>query len=165
MVKLLSEDNIWQLLRLYLSFLLLWAFFDKLFGLSFATLPSKSWLAGVSPTAGFLQFGLKGSYFASVFSSLAGNQIVDLAFMGGLLMIGLSLLLGVGLRIACYSGIVLMSLLYLSLFPPENNPVIDEHILYILVFLGLLARSKHQIFGFGSKWQRLTFVKKYPILK
>lgn len=164
-MKLFSEDKIWQLLRFYLSFILLWAFFDKLFGFGLATASSKSWLAGVSPTTGFLQFGLKGSTFASFFNSLAGNQIIDLLFMSGLFLIGLSLLLGIGMRIACYSGALLMFTLYLSLFPPENNPILDEHIIYILVFLGLSVRLKTQKFGFGKKWQGLSIVKKHPVLE
>lgn len=164
-MKYFSEEKIWNLLRFYLSFLLLWAFSDKLLGLGFATVSSKSWLAGVSPTAGFLKFGLEGGTFASTFSSLAGNEVVDCLFMGGLLLVGLSLLLGIGLKIATISGSILMLLLYLSLFPPENNPILDEHILYILVFLGLFTRSKSQKFGLGKKWQSLSIVKKYPILQ
>lgn len=160
----LKEKSIWQLLRLVMSFMLLWAFFDKVFGLGFATLPNKSWLSGVSPTTGFLKFAPDGP-FAPLFHSFAGSSIVDVLFMGGLLLIGLSLLLGIGVRIAGYCGALLMLLMYLALFPPENNPLIDEHIIYIAVFLGLAIRSKTQKFGFGEKWARSNFVKKYPILE
>ena len=120
-MKLFNENNVWQLLRLYLSFTLLWAFFDKLLGLGFATAADKSWLSGTSPTSGFLKFGVEGGTFASTFSSLAGNQIVDCLFMGGLLLIGLALALGIGMKIATYSGALLMFLIYLSLFPPEKR--------------------------------------------
>lgn len=164
-MKLFNENNIWQLLRLSLSFILLWAFLDKLFGFGLATAADKSWLAGVSPTSGFLKFGLEGGTFASVFNSLAGNQLIDCLFMGGLLSIGLALLLGIGMRIATYSGALLMFLIYLSLFPPENNPIVDEHIVYIVVLLGLSARLKTQKFGFSKKWASTKFVKKYPILE
>lgn len=143
---------------------MLWAFFDKLLGLGFATALDKSWLAGVSPTAGFLKFGSQG-FFASFFHSLSGNILIDILFMAGLFSIGLCLLLGIGVRIACSSGALMMFLMYLSLVPPANNPLIDEHIVYILVFILLAKRSNNQSFGFSSKWQKLNVVKKYPILK
>src|SRR3990167_1783278 len=89
----LNTPHVWIFLRLAISFILLWAFFDKLLGLGFATPSDKSWIKGVSPTFGFLKFGLVG-FFAPFFQNLAGNAIVDLLFMMGLLCIGLSLFLG-----------------------------------------------------------------------
>lgn len=163
-MKLFKENGVWELLRLFMSFIMLWAFFDKLFGLGFATTTSKSWVAGMSPTAGFLKFAPDGS-LAPIFNNLSGNVLVDLLFMGGLFLIGLCLLFGVGLKIASYSGALMMFLIYLSLFPPENNPLIDEHIVYILVFIGIATRSKHQKFGLQEKWAKAKFVKKYPILQ
>ena len=59
----------------------------------------------------------------------------------------------------------MMFLIYLSLFPPENNPLIDEHIIYIVVFIGLSIRVKTQKFVFGEKWKKMNFVKKYPIFE
>ena len=163
-MKLLSENTLWNLLRFSISFIMLWAFFDKLLGLGFATALDKSWLSGVSPTAGFLKFGSQG-FFAPIFHSLSGNILIDILFMSGLFLIGLCLLLGIGLRIACFSGVLMMFLMYLSLVPPENNPLIDEHIVYILVFILLAQRSNKQNFGLSSKWDNISMVKKYPILK
>lgn len=163
-MRYFTENNIWQLLRLSLSFIMLWAFFDKLFGLGFATASDKSWLSGVSPTAGFLKFAPDG-VFAPFFNSLSGDIFVDLMFMGGLFLVGLCLLFGVGIKIASYSGALMMFLIYLSLFPPENNPLIDEHIVYILVFIGLSIRVKKQKFAYGEKWTQTSFVKKHPVFE
>lgn len=163
-MKLLSEGNIWDLLRLAMSFILLWAFFDKLFGLGFATESNKSWLSGASPTAGFLKFAPDGP-LALIFNSLSGNIMVDILFMGGLLLVGSALLLGIGMKITGYSGALMMFLIYLSLFPPENNPLIDEHIVYIIILIGLVIRSEKQKFGLGKKWSEFQLVKNYPILK
>lgn len=160
----INENNIWEMLRLLLSLIFLWAFFDKLLGLGFATEPNKSWLSGVSPTTGFLTNAPDGP-LALLFNSLSRNILVDFLFMGGLLMTGSALLLGIGTRIACYSGILMMSLIYLSLFPPENNPLIDEHIVYIVILIGLTIRIDKQKFGFGKQWSKLNIVKKYPILQ
>lgn len=159
-----NENIIWDLLRFSLSFIFLWAFLDKLFGLGFSTASNKSWLAGVSPTTGFLSNAPRGP-LAPIFNSLSGNVIVDFLFMGGLFLVGACLLLGIGIKIACYSGALMMLLIYLSIFPPENNPLVDEHIVYILVFIGLSVRIKSQKFGFGEKWTKTNLVKKYPILE
>ena len=47
-----KQRYILGLLRVSMGLILLWAFFDKLFGFRFATLPNKSWLAGSSPKIG-----------------------------------------------------------------------------------------------------------------
>ena len=110
----LNENIVWELLRLSLSFIFLWVFFDKLFGLGFATESNKSWLLGISPTTGFLSNAPDGP-FAPIFNSLSGNAGVDFLFMGGLLLVGAALLLGIGMKIATYSGALMMFLIYLSL--------------------------------------------------
>lgn len=163
-MRFINENIIWELLRLFLSLTMLWAFFDKLFGLGFATASDKSWLLGVSPASGFLKFAPDG-LFAPIFNSLSGNTIVDILFMSGLFLVGICLFLGIGVKIASYSGALMMFLIYLSLFPPENNPLIDEHVIYIIVFIGLSIRVKTQKFVLGEKWTKTNFVKKYPILE
>lgn len=160
----INENIIWDLLRLSLSFIFLWVFFDKLFGLGFSTGASKSWLAGVSPTTGFLANAPDGP-LAPIFNSLSGNILVDLLFMGGLFLVGSALLLGIGMKIAGYCGALMMFLIYLSLFPPENNLLIDEHTVYIIILIGLVIRGEKQKFGFGKKWSEVKLVKKYSILQ
>src|SRR3989338_1992051 len=71
---------VWGLLRLMMGLIFLWAFLDKTFGWGFATIPEKSWLAGGSPTAGFLQFGVHGP-FADFYHRLAGAPPVALLFL------------------------------------------------------------------------------------
>lgn len=163
-MKSLTESQLWEFLRLSMSFIMLWAFFDKLLGLGFATSSDKAWIAGVSPTTGFLKFAPDGP-LAFIFNSLSGNVVVDLLFMSGLLLTGLSLLLGIGIRVASCAGSLMMFLIYLSLFPPENNPLIDEHIIYILVLYGIAVKSEKQSFGFADKWKQTKLVKRLPILK
>jgi len=156
------EISVWILLRLTLGWIFLWAFFDKLFGLGFATKSDKSWLLGNSPTTGFLKAAARGP-FENFFHSLAGYPLIDYIFMAGLLLIGLSLMLGIMTKIASYSGALMMVLMWSALLPPENNPFLDEHIVYIIVLIGIsLDKSVH---GFGNKWNRLKLVKDYPILK
>ena len=161
MVK--KEEIVWILLRLALGFTFLWAFLDKLFGLNFATSPDKSWLSGVSPPFGFLQNAVHGP-FASIYNSLAGSVLVDWLFMLGLLLIGTSLIFGICLRLAGFSGALLMFLMWLSLIPPSNNPFLDEHIIYLLVLIGIAIVKPYHGFGFGKFWYS-NVVKKYKFLE
>ncbi len=124
-------------LRLVMGFIFLWAFFDKVFGLGFATTSDRAWIHGGSPTAGFLTNAVKGP-FAEIFHSLAGVAIVDWLFMLGLLFVGLTLIFNKYVKWGCVAGGLMLLLMYLALIPPENNPLIDEHIIYILV-LGLIG--------------------------
>ena len=135
------------LARLVLGWMFLWAFLDKVFGWGFTTAADKSWLGGVSPTAGFLKFGTHGP-FAGFYQSLAGSAWVDWLFMLGLLFLGLALMLGLASRLAGYLGALLMLILYLGLVPPEHNPVVDEHIVYALLLLTVAASDAGTVFGF-----------------
>lgn len=159
------KNNIWGLLRIALGFVFFWAFIDKLFGLGFATAAGKSWLSGGSPTTGFLKMGTQGP-FASFFQSLAGSAVVDWLFMMGLLLLGVSLILGIGVKIASYGGSLLLFLMWLALIPPQNNPFVDEHIIYILALLGLGSiPAADREFSLAKWWLKTKLVKKNPILQ
>lgn len=161
------------LLRLTMAWTFLWAFFDKLIGLGFSTCSAvdpatkvktieymceKAWLAGGSPTTGFLKFA--AGPLGSVFQSLSGVGIVDWMFMLGLLGIGVGLLFGAGMNLATYGGAVLMVLMYLAAFVPSTNPITDAHILEALVLLTLnWAGSANAVWGLGKWWNSFRFVK------
>ncbi len=133
------NKKILKLLRIALGLVFLWAFIDKVFGLGFATKPDQSWISGTSPAAGYLAHGTHGM-FVGIFQAMAGNPLVDWLFMLGLLGVGVGLLTKIKLKFSAYCGIAMMALIYLSGFPPANNPVLDEHIIYILVLL-LIAQA------------------------
>ncbi len=138
------NHKIIKALRYVLSFVFLWAFFDKTFGLGFSTTLEKAWINGGSPTAGFLTHGTSGP-LASIFQSISGYAIIDWMFMLGLLGIGISLLFNLYTRLGATFGIIMMILMYLAVMPPANNPVVDEHIVYALVlalFLGNKNKNK-----------------------
>lgn len=156
------------LLRLTLGFIFLWTFLDKTFGLGFSTVAEKAWLQGASPTTGFLQFGADG-VLSPLFQALAGNVFVDVLFMSGMLLVGLALLLGIGIQIAGYSGSLMMFLIYASVFPPENNPLVDQHVVYILVLLLLAERVRTGksvgSFGLGEWWSKQQIVQRWEFLR
>ncbi len=144
--------------------ILLWTFLDKLFGLGFSTPAGQSWLNGTSPTAGFLKFGTAGP-FASMYHALAGNPVVDWLYMLGVAGVGMALLFGIGVRIAGYLGSLMMLLFWSAVLPPEHNPFLDEHIIYILVLIGLPEVQAGRHIGFGQWWANTKLVQKYKILE
>lgn len=157
-------NYIWGILRLGMGWIFFWAFIDKLFGLGFATEPGKAWLAGGSPTFGFLKFATKGP-FAEIYQSLAGNVLVDWLFMLGLLFVGITLLSGVLVRLGGYTGALMLVLIYTAGFIlPEHNPFLDDHIIYAIVMIGLTITNSGQWLGLGKWWSERSIVKKYPIL-
>src|SRR3989344_2049810 len=152
-----KEEYFWAALRIFLGWIFFWALLDKTFGLGFATVHDKSWLLGNSPTSGFLTAATKGP-FAEIFQAMAGNIFVDWLFMLGLLLIGISLIFGIARKISCYSGTLFMILMWLAVLPPNNNPLIDEHIIYGLVLI-ILSNLKTK-FSLTERWESLSFVKK-----
>jgi thiosulfate dehydrogenase [quinone] large subunit len=157
-------EYVWASARIGLGFIILWAFLDKTFGLGFATKASNSWINGGSPTTGFLKFATSG-IFEGLFTGLAGNAVVDVLFMLALLLVGVALILGVGMKIATISGGLLMLLLWMANVPPANNPILDEHIIYLILLIGLMKVRAGQTLGLGKWWSNMSLVKRFPILE
>ena len=164
----MEENNtryVWGLLRLTLGLVFLWAFIDKLLGLGFATKPGEGWLAGGSPSAGFLKFGVHGPW-VEFYNSLAGIPAVDWLFMLGLLFVGLTLTLGIFVKLGGLTGFLMLFLIYTAAgIPPEHHPFIDEHFVYMLVMIGLIISDSGNYLGLGKVWSRTFFVQKFKILK
>jgi thiosulfate dehydrogenase [quinone] large subunit len=166
---------IWPLLRIALAFVFLWAFLDKTFALGFATgrdpetgevaiLGSAAWINGGSPTSGFLEFGTSGP-LASSFSSLAGNPVIDWLFMLGMGGVGIALLLGIGMRIAAAAGVAIMLLMRLAIWQSENNPVVDDHLIYALLLIALAVQPEALRGSLAAAWRCLPLVERFPILR
>ncbi|MBS3144298.1 hypothetical protein J4208_01815 [Candidatus Woesearchaeota archaeon] len=161
----LKKDQVFLgVARISLGCIFFWAFIDKLFGLSFATPPDKAWLLGNAPTLGFLTKSTYGP-FASIYQSFAGSPVIDWLFMLGLLGIGLSLILGIGIKIAGYSGALLMVLMYAAMIPPKNNPLFDDHIIYALILLAFTQMKVGHWIGFGKLWSQTKLVKQNKFLE
>ena len=162
--RLTKEQYAWVGLRLVLGWIMLWAFVDKLLGLGYATAESRSWLNGGSPTTGYLANAATGP-FAGFYNDLAGNGAVDVLFMLALLAVGLATIFGVGQRIAGYAGALLMLLLWTTHLPPDNNPIVDDHIVYMILFLAMTIVKPGQWLGLGKWWANNKLVKRFPILE
>jgi thiosulfate dehydrogenase [quinone] large subunit len=170
-------------LRIGFGLTFLWAFFDKLLGLGFATgaitdpetgartgidfmAKDQAWLNGGSPTEGFLSFGVPAhNPFHDTFAAMAGQPWADALFMAGLLGIGLTLTTGIGIRLGAISGTVLYLLMWTASWPLTNNPVIDDHLLGALSMLVLALTLAGDTWGAGRAWARTHLVERFPILR
>ncbi|HEX6472115.1 MAG TPA: DoxX family membrane protein [Streptosporangiaceae bacterium] len=154
---------VWAVARLFLGWIFLWAFLDKLFGLGHETPSAKSWLDGGNPTKGFLS-GAKGP-FEGFYHNIAGDPWANWLFMLGLAGIGAALILGIGIRIAAAAGVVLVVMMWAAVLPPENNVFMDDHLVYAVVLIGLALVSAGDTLGLGRWWGSTQLVRTYPILK
>jgi thiosulfate dehydrogenase [quinone] large subunit len=168
----------WGVLRIAMGWTFLWAFLDKAFALGFATgrnpetgaidfFGPDAWINGGSPTDGFLQFGLhtKG-FFADFYSSLVGVTWVEWVYMLSMLLIGLGLIFGIGTRLAAIGGIIWMAIFYTaSSIWPENNPFLDDHVVYAIVLAGIAYVGAGRFLGLGRWWERTALVRRFPVLK
>jgi thiosulfate dehydrogenase (quinone) large subunit len=161
-------------LRIAFGLTFLWAFVDKLLALGFSTgydetgkldrFGDAAWINGASPTEGFLKFGADGP-FQGFYNSIAGAALVDWLFMLGLLGIGLALTLGIATRLACAAGAILYLMMWTVVLPPENNPVLDDHILGAISLVVLALLNAGDTWGFGKRLARTDLVQANPVLR
>lgn len=166
------------LLRIAFGLTFLWAFFDKLLALGFATgrsvdeagvetvdrFGAAAWINDGNPTLGFLQYGAKGP-FKDFYNNIAGDAWTNWLFMLGLLGIGLALTFGIGMRFAGVAGAVMYLMMWTVALPPENNPVLDDHILGAISVVVLALTLAGDTWGAGKAWARTGLVRKHPVLR
>ena len=156
-------------LRIGTGLVFLWAFLDKLFGLGYATPGERAWIAGGSPTKGFLS-NVDVGPLQGAFQAIAGTWWADWLFMLGLLGIGVAVTLGIGLRISAVAGSVMMLLMWLAEFPLDRftaagepsmstNPLIDYHVVYALVLIAAAIGFAGNTWGLGRWWTGTTVVR------
>jgi thiosulfate dehydrogenase [quinone] large subunit len=72
---------------------------------------------------------------------------------------------GIAMRIASAAGALLLFLMWTAVLPPENNPFMDDHIVYALVLIALALVGAGRWLGLGQTWNRLSIVQRYPWLR
>jgi thiosulfate dehydrogenase [quinone] large subunit len=161
--------------RILIGFVFFWAFIDKLFALGFSTgkdsktgvvdyFGPKAWINGAHVTEGYLKSssGPLGSFF----SGRGAQRWTDWVFMIGLAGIGLALMFGIGTKVAAWSGVAMLAMMYTTHAWPgtvtgATNPFLDEHIVYGVTAVGIVfVELKRQAVGLGSWWRKLPFVQK-----
>ena len=80
--------------------------------------------------------------------------------------IGILLILGILTRPAAIAGIVWMVLFYTaSAIWPENNPFLDDHLVYAFVLAGIAYVGAGRYLGLGRWWERTGIARRFPILR
>jgi thiosulfate dehydrogenase [quinone] large subunit len=139
------------LLRLAMGWIFVWSGFDKLL---------TDWTS-----AGFLVNGTSGplqSWFMDLGANSAAVNVIDGLVISGQILIGLTLILGVFTRFSLFWAAAMIFMFYIAQFPPANNPFLDEHIVYIVVFLLLGALGAGRILGLDALIEKLPFVRRIP---
>lgn len=88
------------------------------------------------------------------FASPGILPVTNLVNEWGLALLGVSLILGIGVRWSAPLGAALMMLYYFPVlqFPyiPEHSYIVDDHIIYALVLLVLSAFGAGRVWGLGG---------------
>jgi len=142
----MSESNTSRTLLLLLRLSLAWVF---LYAASHQVLvPDWS-------VAGFLNSTKTFNGLFTLFTGPVLAPIISFLVAYGHLLIGLSLLLGLAVRISAVFGILLMLLYWMAHmdFPyisNTNNLIVDDHIVYALVLALLIVTRAGHIYGLDS---------------
>ncbi|MEK7464219.1 MAG: DoxX family protein [Patescibacteria group bacterium] len=95
--------------------------------------------------------------------------IVNFLNEWGLTFLGLSLILGVFVRLGSWSGVLLMLLYYIPIldfpYPNAHSYIVDEHIIYIFSLLVLASFSSGRVWGLENWCSNLPICSKFPKLR
>ena len=69
------------------------------------------------------------------------------------------------MRIAATAGVVLYVMMWTVVLPPENHPVLDDHILGAISMVVLAAYYAGDTWGLGKVWASTKLVKDNPVLR
>lgn len=105
--------------------------------------------------------------FFSLFTTASMAPITTFLVSYGHLLIGLSLLLGVMVRVSAAFGVLLMLIYWMAHmdFPfveSRNNFLLDYHIVYAGVLIYLIVKSAGHVFGLDAWLEKLSFFQDHP---
>ena len=119
--------------------------------------------------AGYLKGAKTFSGFYNWLTSPAILPVINLINEGGLKFLGVSLLLGVSVRLSSAFGAVLMLLYYLPIldfpYPNPHSLLVDEHIIYIAALLVLAAYRAGGVWGLENWCANLPICSRFPRLR
>ena len=49
--------------------------------------------------------------------------------------------------------------------PPDDNPLVDYHIVYILASIVIYYLGGYGVLGLDGRWSELSIVERFPILR
>ena len=140
------------LLRLSLGFMYLYAGLNKVL--------DSAWTS-----QGYLESAKGFSAFYAWLASPSLLPAVDFMNEWGLTLLGVSLILGIFVRLSGVLGATLMLLYYLPLgfpYPNEHALIVDEHIIYASALLYLAAIQAGRVYGLDAWCAKLPICKRFP---
>lgn len=144
------------LLRISLGFLFLYAGYTKVINPQWS---AEGYMKGAKTFPEFYQWLLSPDIL----------PVVNFVNEWGLLLLGVSLILGVGVRVSSLLGAVLMMLYYFPVldfpYPNPHSFIVDEHIVYICSLLVLAALNAGRIWGLGKWCAALPLCSRFPFLR
>ncbi|MDO8571952.1 MAG: DoxX family membrane protein [bacterium] len=144
------------LLRISMGWLFFWAGITKVL--------NPAWSA-----AGYLKGAKTFPDFYQWLSTTDILPLINFINEWGLTLLGVSLILGIFVRLSSTLGILLMFLYYLPIlqFPYVNlnSFLVDQHIIFILVLLFFSTIRAGRIWGLESWCSRLPICSRFPTVR
>lgn len=140
------QKKIVFILRVVLGWLFLYAGLDKVL--------NPSWSAG-----GYLNAAKNFHGFYAWLASPSLIPVINFVNEWGLVLLGVSLILGIFVRWSSVLGVVLMLLYYFSAgqfpFPDANSLLVDEHIIYSGVLILMYSFDAGKIWGIDGLMRKI----------
>ena len=144
------------LLRIAMGWLLFYAGITKVLDPGWS---AAGYLRGAKTFTGFFQW----------LATPANIGWVNFLNEWGLTLLGISLILGIGVRLSGVLGAALMMLYYFPIlqFPriAPHSYLVDEHVVYALVLLLLAAQRAGRTFGLEAWCAGLPICRRFPKLR
>ena len=144
------------LLRIATGWMMLYAGVTKIVD---PTWSAEGYLKGAKMFAGFYQWLISPSIL----------PIINFVNEWGLALLGISLILGIGVRLSSILGAILMMLYYFPIldfpYPNPHSFLIDEHVIYALILVLFASLRAGRAFGLENWCSRLPICSKYPNLR
>lgn len=150
------EKSLILILRIMMGWTFLYASSHQLFNPAFSA-------------AGFLGNAKTFAGFYAFFASPGMLPVTNFLVMWGHFLIGVSLILGIGVRVSSSFGALLVVLYYFPRlqFPfvdGPNNFIVEYHLVYAVVLVYLGAIHAGRIWGLEDWVKHWTFVERSPVL-
>lgn len=144
------------LLRIGMGWLMFYAGITKLL--------DPNWTA-----AGYLNNAKTFTGFFQWFASAGNIGWINFINEWGLTLLGISLILGVGVRLSSILGAALMLLYYFPVlqfpYPNPHSFLVDEHIVYALILVFFAAVRAGRFLGLENWCSNLPICSKFPRLR
>lgn len=119
--------------------------------------------------AGYLNSAKTFAGFYHLLTTPSVLPIINLVNEWGLMLLGISLVLGVFVRVSSILGAVLMLLYYFPVltFPYilPHSYIVDEHIVYAFSLLVLASARAGRVFGLENWCANLPLCSRFPALR